>query len=135
MLAKQRGVQFEYRTAYFFERFGHTWDRSGSSLGIDLKILKNGKLHYLTNCKKTAKSKIIYLSQAEVERLSAQAVERGAKGLVCFGFYRSPIYVLTVDEMKKLERTKLNYKLKLGDGTPLKEFLSEEARCRSSTET
>jgi Holliday junction resolvase len=121
--AKQRGVQFEYGCAYFFERFGYTWDRSGSSLGIDLKILKNGKLHYLINCKKTVKSKIIYLAQTEVERLSAEAAERGAKDLVCFGFYRSPICVFALNEVKKLERTKLNYKLKPEDGTPLEELL------------
>lgn len=133
--AKQRGVQFEYRCAYFFEQFGYTWDRSGNSLGIDLKILKNGKLHYLINCKKTVKSKLIYLAQTEVERLSPEAVERGAKGLVCFGFYRDPIYVPTINEMKKFECTKLNYKLNPGDGAPLEKFLSEETRCGLSTET
>lgn len=124
--SKLRGVQFEYRCAYLFERFGYTWDRSGSSLGIDLKILKNGKLCYLVNCKKTARSKLIYLPQVEVERLSAEAAERKAVGLICFGFYRSPIYVLTINGMRKLERTRLNYKLRPEDGTTLEEFLNRE---------
>ena len=125
-IAKQRGVQFEYRCAYLFERFGYTWDRSGSSLGIDLKIMKNGNLRYLVNCKKTVKSKLIYLPKMEVERLSAEAVGRRATGLVCFGFYRSPIYVLTINEMKKLECTRLNYKLRPEDGLVLEEFLRRE---------
>lgn len=48
---KRRGVRFEYTVAYLFERFGFTWDRSGSSLGIDLKISKDGRLRYLVSCK------------------------------------------------------------------------------------
>ena len=48
---KRRGVRFECTVAYLFERFAFTWDRSGSSLGIDLKISKDGRLRYLVSCK------------------------------------------------------------------------------------
>lgn len=121
--SKQRGTRFEYRVAHFFERFGFTWDRSRSSLGTDLKILKDGELRYLVSCKKRSKPEVIYLPRREVERLSREASEREAVGLVCFGFYRTPIYTITVDEVQKVESTKLSYKLKPGTGTPLAEFL------------
>ena len=122
---KQRGVNFEYKCAYLFERFGHSWDRSGSSLGIDLKILKEGKLRFLVNCKKTSKLEPIYLPKFEVERLATMAFQSGVRGLVCFGFRRTPIFVITLDELHQLRGTRLNYKLRLGDGRPLAEFLGE----------
>jgi len=121
--SKARGVRFEYRVAHFFERLGYSWDRSRSSLGTDLKILKNGELRYLVSCKKTSKSEVIYLPRREVERLSREALERRAVGLVCFGFHRTPIYALTVDELQEIENTKLSYKLTPENGAPLAEFL------------
>jgi Holliday junction resolvase len=122
---KQRGVNYEYRCAYLFERFGYTWDRSGSSLGADLKILKDGKLRYLVNCKKTSKLGPIYLPKFEVERLAVMASQSGAQGLICFGFRRTPILVVTLDQVPQLRGTRLSYKLYPNDGRPLAEFLSE----------
>ncbi|MCD6248666.1 MAG: restriction endonuclease [Hadesarchaea archaeon] len=122
---KTRGVMFEYRVGHFFERWGYSWDRSGSSLGIDLKILKNGKLRYLVSCKKTSKPRPIYLTRHEVKRLSIEASRRGAEGLVCFGFHRTPIYVIPVKEVDKIESTRLYYKIKPGDGILLSEFLED----------
>ena len=120
---KRRGVRFEYRVAYLFERFGYSWDRSGSSLGIDLKISKDGRLCYLVSCKKTSTLGPIYLPQHEVERLKASASETGAQGMVCFGFNRTPVLALQVDEVSDLEGTKRNYKIYSTNGRPLKELL------------
>ncbi len=122
---KIRGTNFEYRTAYLFARFGFSWDRSRSSLGTDLKILKDGQLRYLVSCKKTSAKEIIYLPRDEVEKLSNEASERDAPGLICFGFHRTPIYALTTDEVRGVESTRMSYKLVPGVGTPLKEILSE----------
>jgi len=48
---KRRGVRFECTVAHLFKCFAFTWDRSGSSLGIELKISKDGRLRYLVSCK------------------------------------------------------------------------------------
>jgi Holliday junction resolvase len=120
---KRRGVRFEYAVAYVFERFGYSWDRSGSSLGIDLKISKDGRLCYLVSCKKTSTSGPIYLPRREVERLKASAAGTGVQGLICFGFNRTPALALRVDEITELKSTRHNYKIYPGDGMPLKELL------------
>jgi len=120
---KKRGTNFEYKVAYLLEGFGFKWDRSGSSLGIDLKISRGGRLCYLISCKKTSKMGPIYLPKAEVERLQASSNETGAEGLVCFGFNRTPIFAIGPQEVSKLPSTRLYYKLQLGDGKPLKELL------------
>lgn len=114
---------FEYRVSYLLESFGFRWDRSGSSLGIDLKISEKGRLRYLISCKKTSKLGPIYLPRAEVERLRTSAKETGAEGLVCFGFRRTPIFAIGLKEIPNLPGTRLYYKLQLGDGKPLKEML------------
>lgn len=94
-------------------------------MGIDLKILKEGKLRFLVNCKKTSKLAPIYLPKFEVERLMEGAHQSGAQGLICFGFRRSPIFVITLDQVPRLGATRLSYKLNPSDGCPLSEFLSE----------
>jgi len=123
-------VNFEYRCAYIFERFGYSWDRSGSSLGTDLKILREGKLRYLVSCKKTSKLEPIYLPKFEVEQLTERARSSAVEGLICFGFRRTPVLVITLDEVRQLEAKRLSYKLRLGDGRPLAEFLSETSSAR-----
>lgn len=123
-LRKRRGVSFEYRVAYLFERFGYSWDRSGSSLGMDLKISKGGRLSYLVNCKKTSGRGPIYLPRREVERLREGTSSTGADGLICFGFYRTPVLALTLADVPKLKGTRLSYKLYPEDGRPLRGFLS-----------
>ena len=122
-LVKRRGVSFEYRTAYLFERFGYSWDRSRSSLGIDLKISKSGSLRYLVSCKKTSSFGPIYLPKDEVERLKAAAKETKAEGFLCFGFHRTPVLALPLKRISALERTKHSYKIYPKDGIPLKELL------------
>lgn len=128
--AKRRGVNFEYRCAYVFERFGYTWDRSGSSLGTDLKILREGKLRYLVSCKKTSKLGPIYLSKFEVEQLAERARGSAVEGLICFGFRRTPVLVITLDEVRRLEAKRLSYKLRPCDGRPLAEFLGKTSPAR-----
>ncbi|MEW6222009.1 MAG: hypothetical protein AB1476_01620 [Candidatus Hadarchaeota archaeon] len=114
---------FEYRVSYLLEGLGFSWDRSGSSLGIDLKISKKGRLSYLISCKKTSKLGPIYMPKAEVEKLRASAKESGAEGIVCFGFRRTPVMALGLKDISKLPSTRLYYKIQLGDGRPLKEML------------
>lgn len=123
---KRRGTNFEYRTAYKFEEFGYTWDRSGSSLGVDLKILKNGDLRYLVSCKKTSESNTIYIPKAEIQEFSEESSLRGVKGLICYGFYRTPIFVHPLEKIDELDETKKNYKFQAGESQSLEEFLKEE---------
>jgi Holliday junction resolvase len=125
---KKRGQNFEYKTAYIFERFGFSWDRSGSSLGVDLKVSKDGRLRYLVSCKKTSTLGPIYLQRYEVERLRTSADETGAEGMICFGFRRTPVLAISVDEISELKGTKLHYKLYPTDGKPLREILVGPSR-------
>ncbi len=122
-MGKTRGTMFEYRVAYLFERFGYSWDRSGSSLGVDLKISKGGRLCCLVSCKKTSTLGPIYLPRREVERLKASANETGADGLLCFGFRRTAVLALPIDKVASLKGTRLYYKIHPTDGKPLKELL------------
>lgn len=122
------GTRHEYRIAYLFERFGYTWDRSGSSMGIDLKIWKGGRLRYLVSSKKTSKFGPIYLPRGEVERLKAVAKETGARALVCFGFHRTPVLALPLEKISALKRTEYSYKICPGDGVPLKKLLEGRER-------
>jgi Holliday junction resolvase len=124
VLPKLRGVNFEYRVAYVFERFGYTWDRSGSSLGTDLKISKDGRLCYLVSCKKTSGNGPIYLPRIEVDRLAQSAFRSEALGLICFGFNRSPVFALPIEQVHFTKGTRLSYKLYPTDGHPLTELLS-----------
>ncbi|MDI6820278.1 MAG: restriction endonuclease [Candidatus Hodarchaeaceae archaeon] len=123
--AKRQGTNFEYRVAYIFERFGYTWDRSGSSLGIDLKISRDGNPRYLVNCKKTSSIGPIYLPRLEVERLIASASRAGVRGIICFGFKRTPVLAVTLEQIRHLRATRLSYKLYPTDGHRLDELLSE----------
>jgi Holliday junction resolvase len=79
----------------------------------------------LVNCKKTSEIGPIYISRLEIERLAAQAAQTGAEGLICFGFGRTPILALTLDQIPRLKATRLNYKLYPSDGRPLIEILRE----------
>ena len=124
VLPKLRGSNFEYRVAYVFERFGYTWDRSGSSLGIDLKISKDGRLCYLVSCKKTSGNGPIYLPRIEVDRLAESTSRSGAQGLICFGFNRTPVLTLPIDRVSCMNGTRLSFKLHPTDGHPLVELLS-----------
>ena len=121
--AKQKGTQWEYYVAHLFERFGFSWDRSRSSLGIDLKISKGGSLRYLVSCKKTSSFGPIYLPKHEVERLKAAAKETKAEGFLCFGFHRTPVLALPLERVSALKRTKQSYKIYPEDGILLKELL------------
>lgn len=120
---KRRGVRFEYRVAHEFERFGYEWDRARSSLGVDLKISLSGKPKFLVSCKKTSSLRPIYLPTVEIERLARRSAEVGAIGLICFGFRRTRVLVLTLDQLRELPKTRLSYKLSPRDGRPLAEFL------------
>lgn len=123
--SKKRGTRFEYRVAYVFEDFGYSWDRSGSSLGVDLKVLKRGELRFLVSCKKTSSKGVIYLPKGEVENLAKKAEQRDARGLVCYGFYRTPVFVVPLEKnMSGLEQTEKNYKLVRNKGVALENFLS-----------
>lgn len=120
---KKRGTRFEYRVAYRFEDFGYSWDRSGSSLGVDLKILKDGQLRFLVSCKKTSTKDVIYLPKEEVEDLAGEAERRGAPGLICYGFYRTPVFAVPLEDVDGLEQTEQSYKLAGDKGTHLRGFL------------
>lgn len=121
--SKKRGTRFEYRVAYVFEDFGYSWDRSGSSLGVDLKILKKGALCFLVSCKKTSEKDVIYLPKDEVKSLADEAERRDTQGLVCYGFYRTPVFVTRLGNMGDLEQTRKSYKLVKGEGMVLEDFL------------
>lgn len=123
---KKRGTRFEYRVAYIFQKFGYSWDRSGSSLGIDLKITKKGRLCYLVSCKKTSRSAVIYVPKDEIKTLKKASRETGAEGLICFGFYRSPIFTVNVRDTTSLEVTEKYYKLRPEAGHPLDLLLKEK---------
>jgi Holliday junction resolvase len=126
VLPKRRGTAFEYQVAHVFEKFGFEWKRSGSSLGTDLYILKNGKFRFLVGCKKTGTRKPIYIEVSEIDSLENEAKEKNCVPLFCVGFrYTSP-FVLTLEEIRKTHQTKNAHKVVMSDGIPLSDFLRKE---------
>lgn len=121
--SKRRGTRFEYRVAHEFEDRGYLWDRSGSSLGVDLKVFKAGELRFLVSYKKTSAKDVIYLSKAEVESLTDEAERREVQGLICYGFYRTPVFVVPLENITGLEGTEKSYKLVRDGGMALEAFL------------
>jgi len=75
------------------------------------------------NCKKTSKAGPIYLPKFEIERLAAMASQSGVQGLICFGFRRTPILAVTLEQIRHLRATRLSYKLYPTDGHPLIKLL------------
>jgi hypothetical protein len=59
-----------------------------------------------------------------MDRLRTSVQETGAKGMVCFGFRRTPVLAINLNGLNGLEETRLYYKLTPDKGKPLKELLS-----------
>lgn len=124
-LPKHRGVSFEYRCAYLFNRLGYGWKRSRGSYGShDLEILKDGKPRYFISCKKTMRD-FIYIEKKEIEKLKEEARGAGVIPLVCFGFSRTPVMVIEPKNIKR-RTPEGNYKLVAGDGEDLREWIKRQ---------
>jgi len=50
--------------------------------------------------------------------------------LICFGFRRTPVLAIPLDDVLRLEAKRLSYKLRPGDGRPLVEFLGKTSSAR-----
>jgi len=95
---------------------------------VDLKIYKKGHLKFLVSCKKTSTLRPIYISKSELKYLESKSREMRAKGLICFGFRRTPILGLPLSHVKCLPQSNLFRKLLPSMGSPLKEMLRRETQ-------
>ena len=115
----KRGRSFEFRVRDIFRSFGFQEERKAASSPYDIIVMKDGNIEFLVEVKKTVQKgkDFIYLKRVDLERILKECKKLGAKGLVVYGFYRSPPYVI------EAERLKHNSVIRLEPGLELKEFL------------
>lgn len=117
----KRGYNFEIRVRDTFRDNGYEAERKAASAPYDLIVMKEGKIHFIIDAKKTGQrdKDHLYVSKKDIESVKEEAEKIGSTPLIVYGFYRSPIYVGTVDEL--LDREGKNVRLE--EGIELENFL------------
>ena len=89
----KKGYMFEWKVKKLFEKHGFYAKRSPASKPYDIEVIKDGKIVFLVECKKTSKN-VLYVYG--LEELVDVAKKFGALPLLVYGFYRTPPYVKIV---------------------------------------
>src|SRR3990167_4283961 len=89
-----KGAAFEYRVRDLFNRCGFVAQRKAGSSPYDLMVLKDGRVHFLIDAKKTSTAnRYIHVRKEDVEKIVREADIVGAEPLITYGFQRTPIFV------------------------------------------
>lgn len=117
----KRGYNFEIRVRDKFRNKGFEAERKAASAPYDLLVMKDGRIVFLIDAKKTAQKDkdYIYVSKGSIESILEESGKVGAQPLIAYGFYRTPIYVGFPSEL--IESDGKNVRLE--EGTKLGEFL------------
>ncbi|MFP4117052.1 MAG: hypothetical protein ACLFQ8_02900 [Candidatus Aenigmatarchaeota archaeon] len=110
----KRGYNFEIRVRDTFRDKGYEAERKAASAPYDLIVMKDGRVSFIIDAKKTGQrdKDHLYVSKEDIKDVKNEAEKIGATPLIVYGFYRTPIYVGTVDEL--LERGGKNVRLEQG---------------------
>ncbi len=113
----RKGAAFEFRVRDLFRKFGYEAERKAASSPYDIIVMKEGRVVFLVDAKKTSQrgKNFIYVKRSDVEKIMREAKKLGAKPLIAYGFYRSPIFVAFPEEFEGV--------VKLEPGLELKKFL------------
>jgi len=130
----QSGRRFEYRVRDLFKEHGFQAKRKASSSPYDILVLKEGKSQFVVDAKHTSQrdKEYIYISRGDVEKIVEIARELNCTPLVCYGFYRTPIYAEFGEKLLKENDGK---NIRLEEGEKLKRFLNMFGKRESSTQT
>lgn len=117
----RRGYNFELRVRDKFRELGFEAERKAASAPYDLMVLKDGRVVFLIDAKKTAQRgrDYIYVNRSSVESIVEESKRVGAQPLIVYGFYRTPIYVGFPSELLECE----GKTIRLGEGMELTDFL------------
>ena len=117
----KKGARFEYRVRDLFRKHGYTAERKAASSPYDIIAMKKGRICFLVDAKKTSQKdkKFIYLKRCDVEKIVHESKKLGARPLMVYGFYRSPIYVAFPEELLKRKV------MRVEGGMKLKELICE----------
>lgn len=114
----KRGYNFEIRVRNRFREEGYEAERKAASAPYDLMVMKDGRVVFIADTKKTAQRDrdYIYVEKESVESVIEEAEKIGTQPLIIYGFYRSPIFVaIPVDIVETGNKTiRLGGSMKLG---------------------
>lgn len=119
----KRGYNFELRVRNKFRENGFEAERKAASAPYDLIVLKDGRVIFLIDAKKTAQrdKDYLYVSRESLERVIRESEKVGAQPLIAYGFWRTPIYVEFPTEL--VDKDGKNVRLEAG--MELEEFLDK----------
>ncbi|MCD6477706.1 MAG: hypothetical protein J7K87_01760 [Candidatus Aenigmarchaeota archaeon] len=117
----RKGINFEFRVRNLFRKYGYQAERKAASAPYDIIVMKNGSVVFLVDAKKTSQKdkKVIYLKRYDVEKIIRESKKIGARPLIIYGFYKTPIYVALPEELIKKKV------IKIGGEMTLEEFLTQ----------
>ncbi len=112
-----KGVAFEFRVRDLFRKLGYVAERKAASSPYDIIVMKDGSVKFLVDAKKTSQKdkKFIYIKQADLEKIIKESKKLGARPLVVYGFYRSPIFVDFPGKLVKKNVARLTGGIRLED--------------------
>lgn len=117
----KRGYNFEIRVRNKFRENGFEAERKAASAPYDLLVMKDGRIFFLIDAKKTAQKdkNYIYVSMGSLKSIIQESEKVGAQPLIAYGFYRTPIYVEFPSELVSKE----SKNVRLEEGIEIEEFL------------
>ncbi|UCG95761.1 MAG: hypothetical protein JSV92_01785 [archaeon] len=115
----RKGMAFEFRVRDLFRKYGYTAERKAASSPYDIIVMKNGKINFLVDAKKTSQrdKDFLYVKRNDLEKIIAESKKLGARPLIIYGFYRSPAFVAFPEKLMKKNAARLEA------GLELKEYL------------
>ncbi len=117
----KRGYNFEIRVRDKFRESGYEAERKAASAPYDLLIMKDGRISFIIDAKKTGQKDKdhLYVDRKSIESVKEEAEKIGSVPLIVYGFYRTPIYVKEAEEL--LDRDGKH--IRLEGGVKLDDFL------------
>lgn len=117
----KRGYNFEIRTRNKFRDLGYQAERKAASAPYDLMVMKDGRMVFIIDTKKTAQrdKDHIYVEKKDVRSIIEEAEKIGTQPLIVYGFYRTPIYVELPSKMMDHE----GKTVRLEEGIELEDFM------------
>ncbi len=121
----KRGYNFEIRVRDEFREKGYVAERKAASAPYDLIIMKDGRIEFIIDAKKTGQrdKDHIYVDRESIESVKKEAEKLGSVPLIVYGFYRTPIYVELAGDLIERE----GKHIRLEEGVKLSSFLDNYA--------
>lgn len=116
----RKGYNFEMRVKKIFDKFGFKAERKAASSPYDIVVMKNGKIIFVADAKKTSQKNknYVHVKKEDVNKIINESKKLNTEPLLIYSFYRKPIYVEFPKDLKLKGRT-----IRLEEGIKLENFL------------